>query len=288
VAGIFIRQGHAVEVVKNDYGEDLLIQTAHAGQMDATRLWVQVKGVADSARLRTGGGWLRVGFPIGHVLRWIRTADPVFVVTWDLTRDEGWFAQPGTQIDELRLNANKATIGLRFYPEHLLDEKAADRLIWDARVTHYATLCLRAAANERHHEQDGQEPGPAPSVVPLLAVDVLEMIGIVKARGGLYSLTDDAYASYTRYLARRFADTSGQADDLQSVDDVADALLQRCYEAATLSILRAAHGLTVYGFPIALLEHCCNVFLELAGTSKALSQAIEAVPAPPNFGGNRS
>ena len=56
VAAVISRAGHAVERVANDYGEDLLVQTSHAGRMDASRLWLQVKGTESLDRYRRKRG----------------------------------------------------------------------------------------------------------------------------------------------------------------------------------------------------------------------------------------
>jgi hypothetical protein len=49
VQRIIADAGFAVETISNDYGEDLLVQTHHAGEIDASRLWFQVKGTMNLA-----------------------------------------------------------------------------------------------------------------------------------------------------------------------------------------------------------------------------------------------
>src|SRR5215212_5674101 len=83
-AAVIARAGHAVERVANDYGEDLLVQTSHAGRMDASRLWLQVKGTGSLDRYRRKRGGFSLPVDLDHALRWSRSADLVAVVLWDL------------------------------------------------------------------------------------------------------------------------------------------------------------------------------------------------------------
>lgn len=127
VSDLLIRAGHAVDRVQSDYGEDLLVQTAHAGQMDATRIWFQVKGTDKITRHRTASGGLRARFPIHHVLRWVRSADAVLIALWDVSANEGWFADP-YQIDELSYEQRKS-VTLRFHPDDRLDADTVAPLV---------------------------------------------------------------------------------------------------------------------------------------------------------------
>lgn len=45
-------------------------------QMDASRLWVQVKGTRNLQRYTRRNGCLRYSVPMGHAIRWLRSADP--------------------------------------------------------------------------------------------------------------------------------------------------------------------------------------------------------------------
>jgi len=45
--------GFAAEVVHNDYGEDLFVQTKLSDVVDPHRMWIQVKGTEDISRFTT-------------------------------------------------------------------------------------------------------------------------------------------------------------------------------------------------------------------------------------------
>src|SRR4051794_2272987 len=85
--------GFVSERVQNDYGEDLLVQTHIEGEIDPSRIWIQVKGTEKIARYRRKYGYA-YPFPLGHLKKWSRSADPVVVVLWDVTSDVGWYAYP--------------------------------------------------------------------------------------------------------------------------------------------------------------------------------------------------
>lgn len=103
VEGVLADAEHAVSEVSRDYGEDLLVQTDHKGHMDASRLWVQVKGTDDVTRYRTSKKSRKDRFslsvPFETAIRWIRTIDLAIVVLWDIEKKTGWYAVPRRQVD---------------------------------------------------------------------------------------------------------------------------------------------------------------------------------------------
>jgi hypothetical protein len=161
----FEEHGFAVNENRKDYGEDLLVQTHHEGRMDASRLWVQVKGTEDVNSYRTSKKSKKdrfsLSFPLGTVMRWIRTIDLVIVVLWDVKRKAGWYAVPRRQINEWDVvRSGQKTVTLKFrkspqggpsiYGE--FDTKAAYRLGWESRFEHFNLLVLKTleVARERH------------------------------------------------------------------------------------------------------------------------------------------
>jgi hypothetical protein len=56
VCDIWSNTGAAVEEIQRDYGEDLLVQTCLNEKLDASRIWVQVKGVQRAPGMRKPGG----------------------------------------------------------------------------------------------------------------------------------------------------------------------------------------------------------------------------------------
>ncbi|REH42563.1 uncharacterized protein DUF4365 [Kutzneria buriramensis] len=130
---IWADQGAAVEEVRRDYGEDLLVQTRLNGRMDSSRIWVQVKGSA-SVRLNSSGP-LSVPVSSSLLLRWERTVDLVVVVLWDVVNRVGWYATPQEKFSQRDLLANlNGDMKLEISRDKPFDLAAAEHLAWEARI----------------------------------------------------------------------------------------------------------------------------------------------------------
>jgi hypothetical protein len=147
VASLFSHDGHAVEMVDQDYGEDLVVQIARDGRVEPIRLYVQVKGTRSLSRHKRGARYT-VRVDREHAVRWARTIDLVVLVLWDVTRDEGLWTLPVNQVDELdpRLWIKK---GFPFQLADWLTDEAVGRLAWEARFHSHALKLntLFASAN---------------------------------------------------------------------------------------------------------------------------------------------
>ncbi|MDB4897082.1 MAG: hypothetical protein JWN15_3344 [Firmicutes bacterium] len=127
-------QGHAVDEIHEDYGEDLLVQICFEERMDPARVWVQVKG---TERECSAGRLPSVRVKAGQILRWARTADLVIVVLWDVKGNRGWFTLPQGQFDHVELaDRHGANRSLQFSRELPFDQAAVATLAWAARIEH--------------------------------------------------------------------------------------------------------------------------------------------------------
>jgi Domain of unknown function (DUF4365) len=148
IQGVIAAAGFAVERVANDYGEDLLVQTSHAGQMDASRLWIQAKGTRAISSYTRRDGRLAVSVGHAHLIRWARSADPVVVVLWDCAAATGYY----TQIEgQSMYEVDTLTATVYFERQQVFDVDAVARLAWVSRIEHYQRLML--AAREIHDNQ---------------------------------------------------------------------------------------------------------------------------------------
>lgn len=149
VSHAWIKRGGAVDEVKNDYGEDLLVQTSLNGNMDSSRIWVQVKG-REAVKRSAKGNIPSLRIPRGHVARWTNTADLVVIVLWDVSASIGWFCLPSERFNPYDLLISQAThVTLPFQPTDVFDSNAVELLAWIARANHTATATADARANER-------------------------------------------------------------------------------------------------------------------------------------------
>jgi Domain of unknown function (DUF4365) len=168
------RAGYAIDEIKNDYGEDLLVQTHHKGHMDASRLWVQVKGAEDITIYRTSKKSRKDRFShsvrFDSAMRWIRTIDLAIVVLWDVENDVGWYAVPRRQIDVWKGTTSGQKYVTLHFGKTLKTEprpprqgeftlEAARRLAWESRFEHFHMLMLDALHIARWWEGEPSATG---------------------------------------------------------------------------------------------------------------------------------
>jgi hypothetical protein len=257
VAAVVTEAGHAAERVVNDYGEDLLIQTSHAGRMDASRLWFQVKGTDAVDRYRLKRGGFSVSVDLDHALRWSRSADLVVVVLWDVGGGCGWYAIPGNQMDPRQgLTLGKRSKVLQFSEEQVLDAAAIDRLVWESRINHYRLLVLSARNKEELLETDDDQPPSRLEERVLLGIDflmLLDLVGIkASAAEEVFQLSDRAAVAFARSVEEEF----------QAGEELENAI----YGAAIKTLLhRTAEIEEGMGLPMALIEDGADTLVAASG-----------------------
>ncbi|MER6464946.1 DUF4365 domain-containing protein [Streptomyces sp. NPDC001228] len=182
VRSLWVNGGHAVDTIREDYGEDLLVQTCLRERVDASRIWVQVKGTTkDCSDEQSTLPVLYINAE--QVLRWSRSSDLVIVTLWDVNNNVGWYTIPDGSFDHVTLsNAGTSTIPITFERSRRFDESAVEYLSWFARIDHadrsvgYSLSVLAEA-----EEEEEEEAAPAyakhhqaaiASVVHQLAIDI--------------------------------------------------------------------------------------------------------------------
>lgn len=136
VSSLLNRVGALSEQIRNDYGEDLIVQTSVGTKVDPFRILVQVKG-AKLSRRANGKYYFR--FDIDHLRRWVSHADPVIVCIFDSESEKIYSFIPHDTFGlwELTLNRNR-TCSVKFSDDDVFDEKAAHIFVWRARILHYS------------------------------------------------------------------------------------------------------------------------------------------------------
>jgi hypothetical protein len=243
VTSLFHRCGWACDPVAADYGEDLLVQPAIDEVVDDCRIWIQVKGTQNIERFRRRDGHFAFPVDFDHALKWVRSADLVVVVLWDVPNGVGYWTTPLESINEWNWYLLRAkTARLRFSPQSVLDLEAAKWLGWRARVHHYSTLLNNALVNDDAHaaavEVDGANRSGRRSRVPLIAIDFLQRLGVLTPQG----IGDSVLAGYRNALPRMHVDPAEEGTTPELM-------------AATLAVLgrleEVAPGL---GLPLYALE----------------------------------
>lgn len=136
---IWNKIGAAAEEIRQDYGDDLLVQTHLSdGRMDASRLWVQVKGRKD---INEKSGKYNISVSADTVLRWVRTADVLVLVLWDTPRDRGWYMLPSADTLHSELSRKRGediSLPIELSTTTVFDADAAASLAWWSRLHHLA------------------------------------------------------------------------------------------------------------------------------------------------------
>ncbi|HET7445732.1 MAG TPA: hypothetical protein VFJ57_13855 [Solirubrobacterales bacterium] len=202
VSDLIADAGPAPEAIASGYGKGLLVQTDHEGQMDASRLWVQVKGTAEIGSHRPNGDGLSLQVPFDDAMRWVRALDLVVVVLWDVVGDVGWYAIPSAQVDPVEgVNEGLKYVTLRFAEEDVLTSEAVDVLVWRARLENHRLLVLGA----RDAEQ--KEKGTKPSYRrAMTALDFTDLAGMTERRSGpngvQYRVLPEVFTEFEEVLAK--------------------------------------------------------------------------------------
>lgn len=256
-------QGHAVDEIHEDYGEDLLVQICAEGRMDPARVWVQVKGTKKDC---SGKRLPSVRVKADQILRWARTADLVIVVLWDVASECGWFTTPQDQFDHVELSARaNATVPLKFSRDVPFDQSAVTRLCWAARIEHtnrslvYARACL-AEAREMELEPSVRFHG---GVLASLIFDFGVAIKAVNPSGGF---TEEFPQVIEEYLIRQSPDNLEEATRRALILAVFEMIERSCAEN---------------GAPLALVTELCEMFHPLFFTEDLMGalELARVIPA---------
>ncbi|GAA1264428.1 hypothetical protein Psi02_64200 [Planotetraspora silvatica] len=128
--------GAAVDELREDYGEDLLVQPSIDGKMDAARIWVQVKGTSATSTSKALTPSVRI--KAGQLRRWLATLDRVIVILWNVTQEHGWYLIPAYEVSIQHLGQfdDDRPHKLAFNKEQNFDAESVAYLLWETRIAH--------------------------------------------------------------------------------------------------------------------------------------------------------
>ena len=245
--------GWACEVVQKDYGEDLLVQTELDGNVDECRLWIQVKGTKNLSRYKTKKHGISMKIAMDRALRWIRSADLVVVVLWDVTKNRGLWTLPRFTLDEVQWRVLQQQESRLFFRNNaVFNKNQGVRIGWIARVYHYTRLLSddigMAFSHARLPYEQGKNPNRS-SKIPLIGYDFLCLLGILSH--GTDSI-DKSFLNGFKNARSHFA------KELSSYDKV--KISRMAIGLALLGTIdKKSRGL---GLPPILSETCTSVLFE--------------------------
>ncbi|MFF8021545.1 DUF4365 domain-containing protein [Streptomyces sp. NPDC007896] len=240
------RRGHAVDEIKEDYGEDLLVQTCLDGHMDPGKIWIQVKGTEKGCR-DSGRNLPSVYVDSNQILRWARSADLVIAVLWDVKDDCGWYTEPKIHFNHLKL---KEQIGhqlpLNFSRDQPFDQDAVDHLAWSARIEHVNQRLQYALASALEAEKWGEESGVIfhTEVAATLALDFAIATKVTDSNG---VASDQFLTAFYAALGARKIEDRGVAKARAAILAASQVIRENCANSNT---------------PLRLAREMATLFLE--------------------------
>ena len=176
VRDVWASIGAAVEEVRQDYGEDLLVQTCLNGKMDAARIWVQVKGVASTTNMSRPDDKTPIRVRADQALRWARSADILLLVFWDVEGNRGWYSIP--QLGDMYLHSSlvekeRQYVELYVPADQPFNAESAQAIAWEARLEHLSRF---VRSLRRLEEESVNEPEQAHWAVDAIVTALIDMM----------------------------------------------------------------------------------------------------------------
>ena len=204
--------GWTCDVVKSDYGEDLFVQTTLGSKLDHCKLWIQVKG---SKKINTDNKKkiLCIRIKADQSLRWVRSADLVIVVLWDVSKKVGYWTLPAGCLHEWKLLFGKTkTVKLSFDKRDKFNQDSLNKIGWLARTHHYELLLNRSVMDDASNFDDKNHE----SQTPLLLLDFLKKIGVITKNG----ISKDLRKRYKKFLIIFKKDGINKKKDLSAMASI--------------------------------------------------------------------
>jgi len=138
VCGILSQAGALAETIKNDYGEDLLVQTHLKNVADNFHVLIQVK--ARSLKKRKDGNY-SVSFDLDHIRRWTSHIQPVLVCVADLRSSIILAFNPRERFSLWQLaTSRRKSLSVILSPENKFSKANALKYIWACRIEYYSRM----------------------------------------------------------------------------------------------------------------------------------------------------
>ncbi len=195
--------GAVAEVIKNDFGEDLIVQTQIDETADSFSILVQVKG----SSLKIGKDDLfRFRVSVDHLLRWVSHYQPVLVCIYNDDTGNIYSFLPRDRFSLWKLATTKSqTLTVSLGEGDLFSAENAKSFIWDCRLDYYN----RMLAWYEHVQSDlkafnvvksGKKIRELEKEKGVVAMDFLKSIGLVVG-----DTLDAEYVNSVRTCAINFA-----------------------------------------------------------------------------------
>jgi hypothetical protein len=140
VCTILNHAGALAERIRNDYGEDLLVQTHLKDTADNFHLLVQVKG---KSLTRGRDGTFRVSIDVEHIQRWASHIQSVLVCILDSHSDQIFAFSPRERFSLWSLATTKQkSLTIRLSARDVFNEETAAQFVWNCRLENFARMLV--------------------------------------------------------------------------------------------------------------------------------------------------
>jgi hypothetical protein len=168
------------EVVKNDYGEDLIVQTEHMGEADPFQILVQVKG---SGSIGYAGRPFSRRFRVDHLYRWVVQSGSVLVCVYDDISKRVFAFSPKERFSLWKiLTAPSKTLSIKLSEGDEFTAVTARDAIWKARIEHISGLLALGESRQQYFKLHGVPKRVMKDhqrEIALICLLFLRMIGMV-------------------------------------------------------------------------------------------------------------
>ncbi len=199
VADVFRSAGALCEEIRNDYGEDIILQTQFNGEADRFRILGQVKFISKGP---SKDGNIRVSLGADHVRRWIGFVEPFRVFVLCGANDKLYSFDPARRIDVWDIyTTSKRSYTFKLCNGDELNEENVSKLVWTCRTTHLGRLMSMAESQLDLAERAGLDvPKGARQSLSLLSFELLRFLGVAEGDG-----VNVAYLQNVENAASNFA-----------------------------------------------------------------------------------
>lgn len=241
VQAILARSDALSEVIQNDYGEDLIVQTRNGKEADNFQILIQVKAVSNPKKKHDK---FKVRLQRNHLYRWVARIGTVLVCVYDDSTREVFAFDPAHKFSLWDLLSSRSeTLQVEINSGDLFTEDRAPEVIWASRIRHYSNL-LAIAENNAHylriHQDNEDVTNAAHRQLPLISLIFLKSVGII---------IGDSFSDSFRKIVRRGAPYF-QEEFLE-----ADLSLR---EVVMFALIGDVNEATKCGVPSNIMEQACE------------------------------
>lgn len=240
MSAILNRAGALTEPIRNDYGEDLLVQSHLKGEADNFRLLIQVKGTSLGVR---ADGSRSFSLKVDHLLRWVSQSDPILVCVFDDASSSIHAFSPNERFSLWQLSTTRRrSIAVKLSKEDEFNDESARRFIWKCRIEHFSRMFSWYENHVNYYESMGGSKSTRKEVRlngDVVILSFLKAVGIVE---------DDSISREFREIIRNCFTNLGRDNREKSTDFDLESVF-------TLGLLGQVDKACHSGLPSNLMVH---------------------------------